>query len=280
MTARDIIDPIVVSVSGGQTSAFLALVCATWPPYDARQKHYVFANTGAEHPETLDFLRRIDEHWGLGIVWVEARYAADGTHSHEVVTHETASRGGEPFAAMCARYGLPSHGHGRMTCTRELKVRTIRSYLRSIGLQRNTYDTAIGIRVDEIDRMSINAKRDRIVYPLVEQHVTRETIEDFWARKEWRLAIPNYLGNCVTCFKKSDRKLFQIAREMPDAFDLFRRLEEQYSHVGAAARAGKRVRLFRGFRSVDDLVSDARRGVSDDMDAGLCAETCEGFGEE
>ncbi len=272
-------DPLVVSVSGGATSAFLALVCATWPPYATREKRYVFANTGAEHPETLDFLRRIDEQWGLGIVWVEARYASDGAHTHAVVNHETAARDGAPFAAMCSRYGIPSHGHGRMTCTRELKVRTIRSYLRSIGLRRNTYDTAIGIRVDEIDRMSINAKRDRIVYPLVEQRVTRESIEEFWAKKEWRLAIPNYLGNCVTCFKKSDRKLFQIAREAPEAFNLFRRLEEQHAHAGAAARAGKRVRFFRGHRTVDELLADARRGVSDDLEAGACAETCEGFGE-
>lgn len=271
-------DALVVNVSGGATSAFLALVCATWEPYASRPQHFVFANTGAEHPETLDFLKRLDDKWGLGIVWVESRYAADGKHTHEVVTHATASRNGEPFEAMCAQYGIPNHGHGRMTCTRELKVRAIRSYLRALGLQRGTYDTAIGIRVDEIDRMSVNAKRDRIVYPLVDQYVTRETVDAFWRTKDWALQIPNHYGNCVTCFKKTDRKLQQIARETPEAFNLFRRLE-RYASVGAGPRrTGEPARFFRGHRTVADVL--AAVGPSADPDAGLCAETCEGFGTE
>lgn len=282
MTARDIIlaDPLVVSVSGGATSAFLAHVCATQEPYASRPRHFVFANTGAEHPETLDFVKRIDDAWGLGIVWVESRYAAGGSYAHEVVTHATASRNGEPFEAMCARYGIPNHGHGRMTCTRELKVRAIRSYLRSLGLAAGSYDMAIGIRADEFDRMSASAERDRVVYPLVKLGITRAHVDEFWGDKEWRLAIPNHLGNCVTCFKKTDRKLYQIARENPQAFELFRRLE-QYESVGAGPRrTGEPARFYRGYRTVDDVIAQATAQQAfdfcdEDADAGMCAETCE-----
>lgn len=281
MTRVDIIraEPLVVSVSGGATSAFLAHVCATQEPYLSRPLRFVFANTGAEHPETLDFVKRIDDEWSLGIVWVESRYADDGAHTHEIVTHATASRDGEPFEAMCARYGIPNHGHGRMTCTRELKVRAIRGYLRSVGLAAGSYDMAIGIRADEFDRMSANAERQRIVYPLVKMGVTRAHVESFWSARPWRLAIPNHLGNCVTCFKKTDRKLYRIAREAPEAFNLFRRLEQYAARGAGPQRTGEPARFFRGHRTVDDVIARATAqqtlAFDEDANVGACAETCE-----
>lgn len=282
---------LVVNVSGGLTSALMAHLVATRAPWRDRDQIYVFANTGAEHPETLDFVHRIDERWGLGIIWLEARYLADRGFVHAVVDHDNASRKGEPFRAMAARYGVPNVGTGGR-CTRELKVRPIRSYLRSLGYGPRDYETAIGIRADEIDRMSINATRDRLIYPLITLGVTKADVAAFWAARPWRLNIPEYLGNCVTCFKKSDRKLFTIGRRDPAAFNLFSQIEAESGMAGHSPTVtGEPAVFFRGKRSAEDMVLAAQAWTGADwtpaaqrsfafcdvLDAGDggCSESCE-----
>lgn len=59
-----------------------------------------FANTGKEEEATLRFVRDCGERWGVPITWVEYRADAPG---FAVVYFETASRNGEPFAALIAR---------------------------------------------------------------------------------------------------------------------------------------------------------------------------------
>jgi hypothetical protein len=184
-----------------------------------------------------------------------------------------------------------------MTCTRELKARPIRSYLRSLGLGPRDYETAIGIRADEVDRMSVNAERDRLVYPLVALGVTKTDVASFWSGKTWRLSLPEHLGNCVACFKKSDRKLYTIARTRPESFDVFRRIEDRHSMAGSLPRStGVPTYFYRGQRSVRDLLRDAdswtgepwspprQRSFAfcDALDAGDggCDESCEGFNDE
>ena len=61
-----------------------------------------FANTGREMPATLDFVQQMQARWGVPIVWLEYRHAySDGasrrTRYAEVVSHNSASREGEPF---------------------------------------------------------------------------------------------------------------------------------------------------------------------------------------
>ena len=55
------------------------------------------------------------------------------------------------------------------------------------------------------------------------------------------LEIPDYLGNCLTCHKKSDRKLNLIAVEHPEYFDFYKRMEKKYPD-------DKR-QIFRGYRT-------------------------------
>lgn len=69
--------PAVVSFSGGRTSGYmlwhiLQAFGGTLPD-DVK---VVFANTGKERPETLDFVERCSQRWGVPVVWLEYRYDA------------------------------------------------------------------------------------------------------------------------------------------------------------------------------------------------------------
>jgi len=57
----------------------------------------IFANTGREMPQTLDFVAEVGSRWGVPITWVEYRRGKPG---FEVVSHNGASREGEPFETL------------------------------------------------------------------------------------------------------------------------------------------------------------------------------------
>ena len=68
--------------------------------------------------------------------------------------------------------GLPNYQN--MTCTRELKERPITSFARSIGWKHKDYKTAIGIRADEIDRISKNMEKTKFILSLELKRTTKK----------------------------------------------------------------------------------------------------------
>jgi len=210
--------PIVISFSGGRTSAFMARMIQVSPIYEGRDKIYVYANTGKERIETLDFIKECDARWGFNTVWVEALVVHEkgkGTR-HKVINPDDAFVNtdplveGHPFYEVVKKYGVFNNGYPH--CTREMKTAPINSYLRSIGLKKGQYDEAWGIRADEPRRMS---ERPGVVYPLAELGITESFIRKFWDRQDFDLGIKQYQGNCDLCFKKSLRKRLTILRENP-----------------------------------------------------------------
>ena len=97
--------PAVVSFSGGRTSAYL--LKHILDAFDGRlpgDVAVVFANTGMERGETLDFVDTCARAWSVDVAWLE--YDWDTPHRTRVVDFRTASRAGEPFAALIARKGF------------------------------------------------------------------------------------------------------------------------------------------------------------------------------
>ena len=176
--------------------------------YPQKKMLFVFANTGKEKEQTLLFLKRLDEHFNIGITWVEAvinPIKGKGT-GYRIVNFENASRNGQPFEAAIRKYGLPSKLFRH--CTRELKETPIHKYAKKV-LGKH-YNTAIGIRADEQHR--IGSKRNTI-YPLLEINVTREFINDWWEKQPFNLELKEYEGNCDFCFLKSKRKRMMLLKD-------------------------------------------------------------------
>lgn len=258
------VDNLLVSFSGGETSAFMA----QWIQKHLEDKKYknvvyVFANTGLENEETLQFIKQCDEHFGFRTKWIQARTRIGRkSTSYWHVDFETAARNGEPFEEIIQKYGIPNQAMPH--CTRELKQNPIKHFAKDyFGGEK--YHTAIGIRSDEADRMNAKAKENGFIYPLINRDMipaTKPMINFFWKQMPFRLNLKGYQGNCTTCWKKSDKKLFTIANENPRAFEFMKRMEEKYGFIGAEFAKdyeGKRERtFFRGNRGAEQILEQAK----------------------
>jgi len=216
---------ISVSFSGGRTSAYMAfLIKKHWG--DSRDLCFIFANTGKENEETLVFADKCDKEFGLNLVWIEA---VMGYPYYKTVSFETASRNGEPFEDKIQRYGIPNVAFP--WCTRELKMRPIRAAQVAI-FGGYDYKTAIGIRMDEFDRMREDRKAAGLIYPLIsEWPSTKKDVADFWESMPFDLGLKDYQGNCDLCWKKAMPKLLKICKESPEKAEWWGNMEEKYSSL-------------------------------------------------
>ena len=252
-----------ISFSGGRTSAYMTqwLLKNKSDEYDFL---ITFANTGKENEETLQFVKKCDEYFGLNVRWIEAvvnPVYGIGIRSKEV-TFETASRNGEPFEAFIRKYGIPNSG--APACSSKLKKEAINHFKKSIGWFKT--HTAIGIRIDEIDRMSENREKERLVYPLISMiKTTKYDVNAFWKAMPFDLGLKSYQGNCDCCWKKSFRNLMTIAKENPEKFEWWEKMEnemEDFIPPGSIKNEkliDKKRRFYRGAKSVNDLFQMANQ---------------------
>lgn len=63
---------LLVSFSGGETSAFMAQWIKKHLEDNYDRVVYVFANTGLENEQTLEFVQQCDDYWKFNVQWVEA----------------------------------------------------------------------------------------------------------------------------------------------------------------------------------------------------------------
>jgi hypothetical protein len=226
-------DRLFISFSGGETSGMMTHLLHTVWRGRYSEVVIVFANTGQENEETLEFVRDFDRHFGVKTIWVEAvvhHEKGEGT-KHKIVDFETANRNGAPFEDIIKKFGIPNAKYPQ--CTRELKQRPLTSYLRSIGWTHGTYHTAIGIRQDEAHRRSPNALVNGLVYPLLDwRPTTKPMVNVFWREQPFRLRLMGYQGNCRWCWKKSLRKHLTIIDDDPAIYDFPSRMEKIYGLVG------------------------------------------------
>lgn len=332
---------IIVSFSGGQTSAFM---CKKLKEEIGHIYHiiFVFANTGCENNETLDFVHECDQHFGLNVVWLEA--VVNPVHrkgiTHRVTNYHDAYRVTQykdpkhPFHAHIRKSGIPNPN--KPQCSDRLKAFAIEHYKKVHGLKGQPH--AIGIRDDESSRIlkpalsnlikncgyipkewrlikthkerlkildnavlltekqknqitlySYNLAKLALIYPLTDIWPTSKgEINDTWEDMPFRLQLEEHEGNCQTCWKKSENKLFLLAHENPERFEAFDWWEKTYHHIKPNDNGTKRV-FFRKNRSAEDIQNGAKlftpeqlrriiygAGEKADDESG-CSESCESY---
>lgn len=186
------------------------------------------------------------------------------------------------------------------------------AYIKFKKQYKQKYILALGIRVDEIDRINPKRKELGIIYPLAQSEykpMTKKQVNFFWELQPFRLELKGYEGNCLTCYKKSDNKLYQIAKENPEAFEFFDYLENKYGNIGGkvpqkivesyySEELGEDVTysrmevlpkeeykntIFRNFRTAKDILEASKNFNKEIMDDHIETESCEIFsncGEE
>lgn len=289
---------LVISFSGGRTSAYMTKMLLDSLDRSIYDIAVVFANTGKEREETLDFVYECDIRFGFDTIWIEAvinPVRGEGTRA-KVVDYHSADRSGRVFEEMIKKYGIPNTSF--LHCTRELKTNAITSYVRD-QLGWKNYYMAIGIRSDEIDRINPKRKKLRYIYPLITMFPsTKYTVNEFWIRQEFDLRLKSYEGNCDLCYKKSDRKLLTLCREIPDRTVWWEEMEDKYSEFIPEGRTCEKtpIRFYRKNRSIKDLVDlskldfvmskdeskivrhEMQTSFIDDLDiSNGCSESCEPF---
>jgi len=259
---------VLISFSGGRTSGFMLHQILDANGGLPDRAKVTFANTGREMPETLDFVQECSDRWNVPITWLE--YAKhDGKVGFNVVNHNQASRDGEPFKLSLMSPKILPNVHRRF-CTQELKVKTIKRYLVSIGWTQWTQ--CIGIRADERRRVkSSTEKRWENWYPLYDAGATKQTVMDFWGKQSFDLRLfgnkgSTPKGNCDGCFLKSEATLAMMWREHPDRMQWWVDIEEWKSgEVGRKAH----FHATRTFKELGEFVSRQGDWIFDD-EAFLC----------
>lgn len=227
---------VQIAFSGGRTSAYMLhhiLDANGGLPDRAR---VVFTNTGREMPETLDFVAECGARWGVQIDWIERRFDGDG---FAVVSHNSASRDGEPFIAMVEDRRYLPNSLARF-CTGELKAIAANLYL-SASFGWTEWSVALGFRADEAHRAEKprhEAKGFTLTpwFPLIPARVGRHDVAGWWKRQSFDLRLPAHKGrtiggNCDGCFLKSEKVLAGLCRDFPERHAWWERLEQRVGQI-------------------------------------------------
>ena len=262
--------PALISFSGGRTSAYM--LHEILRAHDGKlpdDVHVAFANTGKEREETLRFVHECATRWNVRVHWIEWR---DGEPGFEEVGFNSASRQGEPFAALIAKRGIVPNQQARF-CSVTLKVRAVRNFaVASLGWQHWT--NQIGLRFDEgwrvmkaIGRNAENKDRFKAAMPMFKAQHTKRDVLAFWARQPFDLGLADYEGNCDLCFLKRVGKLERLIAEAPGRADWWIE-QERRAALTAAGPSGAEFRLGDPFAKIAERVrrSPSLPGIFDSED--------------
>ena len=182
----------VFNISGGSTSGMMVA------EYYKKGDLVIFCDTGREHEKTYKFLHDFEAFENIPII--KLKY-----------------EGG--FEKLIQKKKAVPNIMMRF-CTIELKIKTARRYLRSIGLMK--YENIIGFRHDEQKRIKNYKEHWKTVvtsFPLNEKKITKQDVLKYWSKKPYKLEVPSILGNCDLCFLKGKNTIIQILRNYPELAD-------------------------------------------------------------
>lgn len=148
----------VVSFSGGRTSAYL-LWLMEQKRRAGKDVHYVFMDTGCEHPMTYRFVREVVKFWDIPLTVLQVDINPElgqpnGYTVWEPKDIQTRMPVLKPFIDMVKKYGTPYVGGA--FCTDRLKLVPFTKYCDD-HFGRGNYTTWIGIRADEPKRLKPKA---------------------------------------------------------------------------------------------------------------------------
>lgn len=247
--------PALISFSGGRTSGYMLkqIIDAYGGrlPDDVR---VAFANTGKEMPETLNFVQECSSRWGVPITWLE--FDLESEHRTKIVSHNTASRNGEPFEMLISVRKMLPNPVIRF-CTIEMKIRRFREYcVHYLGWEHWT--SVVGLRADEMHRVkkqefrnTIGKDRWKTAMPLAAAGATKGTVREFWAEQPFDLRLPNVNGktpegNCDLCFLKGEATIKGIMLRRPELAEWW--IDREANAPGLAKMDNPDMALFRADR--------------------------------
>jgi len=171
-------------------------------------------------------------------------------------------------------------------------VTTTNKFISQISETKKQADKYINQNITKSDclaAMSYVKKIEKynLVFPMIDWFpMTKEDVNDFWEEQPFNLELEAHMGNCATCWKKSDKKLHLIALENPEKYEAFKWFEETYKHVKPNTKNGQDRVFFRKHRNSEMIIGEAQLmdahmlrkliGANINEESG-CAESCNGY---
>lgn len=270
--------PQIVSFSGGRTSAYLVHLMEQ-RRLAGEDVHYVYMDTGAEHKGTYEFIRKVAREWSINLICLRVKVNPElgKANSYSIVSLDDIGPDLQPWKDVCEKYGTP-YVHGAF-CTRTMKMEVFERYCRETFGQ---YHTWIGIRADEQRRLK---EREGVSYLADISDFEKQDVLDWWKGQLFDLGIPEHLGNCVFCIKKSVNKIALAARDEPvlaaEFWDLI--TDPSVRAVDRGQQEGKI--MYRGNNSLESVIAMFSDSSREDIaatikggggyDPNSCTESCE-----
>ena len=261
---------IFCSVSAGYSSVWMAYKMKEWFP--DHNIIYAMANTSKERTESLEFMDKCDKYFGLSLKWIEAEFHGKRKGvTFNIVDYEDLKIKGEIFEEGIKKFGIPSKVN--KWCNRDLKLVPLKKYADSI-FGRDNYSVAVGLRIDEMDRIRKDYKTNNVFYPIMDRGLSKIDRNNFWKDHLIQITIQAFEGNCDACFEKSLRKLLTILVMRPDLFDWWNEMIIKYGNVKIEGKpsyndlmdANNGMTFYREYRTIEDLVELAKKPFSEATD--------------
>ena len=215
----------ILAYSGGSESTYmLDYVLRNDMPLD----RVVFADTGLEYDETMEYIQKVERYYGILI----QRVAPEKTF--EDVFYSTVSRGANE--GMMVGYPLVAKGFGCYWC-RDAKVKPIEK-LEEKGKNK----VYLGYTASEKHR--IQKVKDNLIYPLIENGIDESITKPFLKKRN----IINEIyekgysrSGCYLCPKQPTKSLHTLYTLEPDKWEYMKTLER---HQNRPFKPGKSLSMY------------------------------------
>ena len=286
----------VVSVSGGRSSGYLVYLMEQKRKQLEWQVEYVFMDTGAEHPNTYQFLKDMVSHWKIKLHCIRTKVnPKKGVGvTYQQVSLDELRPDLKPWAEMLKKYGAPTIAAPR--CTSRMKTEPHDKFC-DARWGRGNYNTWLGIRIDEDRRLGDYLKTQdlfkkaiipvRPIRYLAElSSFDKAAVNKWWQEQPFDLQIPDYLGNCVFCIKKSLPKLYAAVLQEPELARAFEQLITSNAVRQLPDQTFAPGQLYREHSGLGEIIETANKlapnslalkdyiALQDD-EPGLCEGSCE-----
>ena len=192
----------VCGISGGKDSSALAIYLRDRVP----DMEYFFCDTGAELPETYEFLDKLEVILGKKIERINAQRGFE--HWFEVY------RGALPSPQM-------------RWCTKQMKIKPLEEW---IGSEPTT--SYVAIRADERNRKGYVSTKPNItaVFPFVEDNIDHDAV--LRILDDAGVGLPSYYewrtrSGCYFCFYQRKAEWVGLADRHPELFEKAKQIEQK-----------------------------------------------------
>ena len=278
----------IVSFSGGRTSAYLVWLMEQNRKQLGWDVDYVFMDTGAEHPKTYEFIRKVVKHFGINLTVLKAHIPLEKGKGPVPIESSLDEMGWDlsSWREMLAKYSTPFNPGGGF-CTDRRKGTIHKKYF-DAKYGRYSYFTWIGIRADEPKRLKPSKDKRKFGFRYLAEisEFDKSAVLSFWNKQPFDLELDEWLGNCVFCIKKGVNKVALALKDEPSLAEEFWDMLNEDT-VRNMDRSVPPEVMYRGHNSLisirniyantprEELIANLRGNRR--FEAESCSESCEVF---